>query len=264
MVTANQFSPTLDNWFNLMAQQVFPPEIDVSDARVPTNEMFSELYTHADAATNPHGVTKSQVGLGNVDNTSDAAKPISTATQAAFNILTSLLASDQTDLDTLQEIVDYIQTNREDLDALGISGITGLQSALDAKQGTLVSSTNIKTINGSTLLGSGDLSISAKLPIVTEATTARTLGLTDSQKYLRCTNASATTITIPPQSSVAWTADTEIVIEQSGTGQVTVAPGAGVTIRTSRTLKSNLQYSQVTLKRVASDEWVCGGDRSAS
>ncbi|MCX6300439.1 MAG: hypothetical protein NTY72_15265, partial [Bacteroidetes bacterium] len=32
------------------------------------------------------GVTKSMVGLGNVDNTSDAAKPISTATQTALNL----------------------------------------------------------------------------------------------------------------------------------------------------------------------------------
>lgn len=35
--------------------------------------------------TNPHQVTKSQVGLGNVDNTADANKPISTATQTALN-----------------------------------------------------------------------------------------------------------------------------------------------------------------------------------
>ncbi len=47
--------------------------------------------------------------------------------------LTSLVASDETDLDTLQEIVDYIETNRSTLDALGISGITGLQAALDGK-----------------------------------------------------------------------------------------------------------------------------------
>lgn len=34
---------------------------------------------------NPHNVTKSDVGLGNVDNTSDLNKPISTATQTALN-----------------------------------------------------------------------------------------------------------------------------------------------------------------------------------
>ena len=35
---------------------------------------------------NPHNVTKSDVGLGNADNTSDADKPISTATQAALDL----------------------------------------------------------------------------------------------------------------------------------------------------------------------------------
>lgn len=43
-------------------------------------------YDHAQiTAGNPHGVTKADVGLGSVDNTSDADKPISTATQAALD-----------------------------------------------------------------------------------------------------------------------------------------------------------------------------------
>ena len=43
--------------------------------------------THESNKSNPHGVTKAQVGLGNVDNTSDANKPISTATRAALDAL---------------------------------------------------------------------------------------------------------------------------------------------------------------------------------
>lgn len=45
------------------------------------------LTAHTGNTGNPHGVTKAQIGLGNVDNTSDAAKPISTATQAALTAL---------------------------------------------------------------------------------------------------------------------------------------------------------------------------------
>lgn len=45
----------------------------------------SNLETHINNKTNPHEVTKDQVGLGNVDNTSDANKPISNATQTALN-----------------------------------------------------------------------------------------------------------------------------------------------------------------------------------
>lgn len=40
---------------------------------------------HVSARNNPHVVTKAQIGLGNVDNTSDLSKPISTAVQTALN-----------------------------------------------------------------------------------------------------------------------------------------------------------------------------------
>lgn len=43
------------------------------------------IATHTGNTNNPHGVTKSQVGLGNVDNTSDLNKPVSTATQTELN-----------------------------------------------------------------------------------------------------------------------------------------------------------------------------------
>lgn len=45
----------------------------------------TNLETHINNKSNPHEVNKAQVGLGNVDNTSDANKPISTATQTALN-----------------------------------------------------------------------------------------------------------------------------------------------------------------------------------
>lgn len=45
----------------------------------------TNLETHINNKSNPHEVTKDQVGLGNVNNTSDANKPISNATQIALN-----------------------------------------------------------------------------------------------------------------------------------------------------------------------------------
>lgn len=49
------------------------------------NAVQTNLETHINNKSNPHEVTKEQVGLSNVDNTSDANKPISTATQNALN-----------------------------------------------------------------------------------------------------------------------------------------------------------------------------------
>lgn len=86
------------------------------------------IDTEDDAlSANIAGITKESLGLGNVDNTSDANKPVSTATQAA----------------------------------------------LDKKQDTLVSGTSIKTVNGESLLGSGDVTIDLTLyKVVTTLPTA--------------------------------------------------------------------------------------------
>lgn len=52
---------------------------------IDINQVEGDLSSHIANTTNPHSVTKSQVGLGNVDNTSDINKPVSTTTQTALN-----------------------------------------------------------------------------------------------------------------------------------------------------------------------------------
>lgn len=53
----------------------------------------SEVIGHIDDYDNPHRVSKTQVGLGDVDNTSDVDKPISSATQIALNNINNSLDS---------------------------------------------------------------------------------------------------------------------------------------------------------------------------
>jgi hypothetical protein len=65
----------------------------------------------------------------------------------------------QTALDGKQASGSYANSSHGHV----IGDTTGLQAALDAKQATLVSGTNIKTINGASVLGSGDLAISANI-----------------------------------------------------------------------------------------------------
>lgn len=50
------------------------------------NANKTAIDTHAAKQDNPHNVTATQVGLGNVNNTADADKPISTAQQAALDL----------------------------------------------------------------------------------------------------------------------------------------------------------------------------------
>lgn len=90
--------------------------------------------------------------------------------------------------------------------------------------------------------------------------TAKTLALTDINTLVDCTSGSAVTITIPPQASVAWTDDAEIHVRMSGTGQVSIAVGAGVTVP-PLTAPVNLtaQGAVVTLKRRSADVWALIG-----
>lgn len=52
-------------------------------AQADTN-VNNKVDSHIANKSNPHGVTKAQVGLGNVNNTSDADKPVSTAQATAI------------------------------------------------------------------------------------------------------------------------------------------------------------------------------------
>ena len=58
--------------------------------------------------------------------------------KSLIDAINTLLTSDNVDLDTLQEVVDFIEANKDSLDNLGISNIAGLQAALDSKQNTEV------------------------------------------------------------------------------------------------------------------------------
>ncbi len=64
-------------------------ETETAARQTEDDKLQSLLNSHKSDKSNPHGVTRVQVGLGNVDNTSDLNKPISTATQAAIDAETS-------------------------------------------------------------------------------------------------------------------------------------------------------------------------------
>jgi hypothetical protein len=94
--------------------------------------------------------------------------------------------------------------------------------------------------------------------------TSYTLVLTDAGKMVTMTNASSNTLTVPPNSSVAFPVNTRLDIIQYGAGQTTIAAGAGVTLYSSGSkLKLTGQYSGASLWKKATDTWVLVGDLSA-
>lgn len=135
-------------------------------------------------------LNKSDLGLGNVDNTSDADKPISSATQTALDGKvdenSAIIGATKTKITydakglvtagadaTTSDIADSTDKRYvSDAQLVVIGNTSGTNSGDDAtntqysglatsKQDTLVSGTNIKTINSTSLLGSGDIAISA-------------------------------------------------------------------------------------------------------
>ena len=58
---------------------------NIADAKKAGTDAQTFINTHINNTDNPHNVTKAQVGLDQVNNTSDADKPVSTATQSALD-----------------------------------------------------------------------------------------------------------------------------------------------------------------------------------
>lgn len=94
--------------------------------------------------------------------------------------------------------------------------------------------------------------------------TAYTLVLADSGKVIETNNASANTLTVPPNSSVAFPVGVQITVLQTGAGQTTLVAGSGVTVNSADgNLKITGQWSAATLLKRATDTWVAIGDLSA-
>lgn len=104
----------------------------------------------------------------------------------------------------------------------------------------------------------------AQIALNAQTGTSYTAVLGDDGDLVTLDNAAAITFTVPPNSSVAFGIGTQINIMQLGAGQVTITPGAGVTIRSANSrLKTTAQYSVATCVKIATDTWVAVGSLSA-
>lgn len=136
----------------------------------PLQNKISSYDSHlAITDGNPHGVDKADVGLGNVTN--DAQVKADPAGSIDGNVATWLGTSGDA-LGTGYGVQTTLSSSTGDLvraDAIQ-TAVDTINSAIAGKQDTLVSATNIKTLNGSSLLGSGNLEL--EIPAVTIDTTA--------------------------------------------------------------------------------------------
>lgn len=91
--------------------------------------------------------------------------------------------------------------------------------------------------------------------------TSYTLVLGDAYKLIEMEVTSANTLTIPTNASVPFPLGTQILVSQLGTGQTTITPSGGVTLRSSGgKTKTSAQYSMCTLIKRGTNEWYLSGD----
>jgi hypothetical protein len=175
----------------------------------------------------------------------------------------------------------YLQQQTVMVFADSTARTTALSGVVSAGMISYLTGTNsLETYNGSAWVanGVGDVTLTGTQtltnktltdPVVTESVNAQT-GTTytpvlgDAKQMVTLSNASAITVTIPPNSSVAYTAGSKIDFIQKGAGQVTFSQGSGVTIRstgaTATAPKLRVQYSGATCWYEGSDVWYIVGD----
>ena len=83
---------------------------EIARAEAKEEKIKNVLVDHIKDNNNPHNVTKEQIGLGEVDNTSDINKPISNAVQLALN-----LKADKTEVYTKEESDEKFLTEHQDI-----------------------------------------------------------------------------------------------------------------------------------------------------
>jgi Major tropism determinant N-terminal domain len=99
---------------------------------------------------------------------------------------------------------------------------------------------------------------------ISQKTASYTLSaLTERDSMIEMNSASAITLTVPTNATVAWPIGTSIDILRVGAGAVDIAGAGGVTINATPGLKLRAQWSSATLLKRATDTWVLVGDLSA-
>ena len=215
------------------------------------------VSTHNDDTTNVHGiantallattadvaaVTKTSLGLGNVDNTADASKPVSTAQSTAIATAKAEAIADAT----------------SQVNAL-LTGAPAALNTLDELAAALGDDENFAA-SVTTSLG---LKVDSLTPISQKTASYTLSSLTERDDLIEMGSGSALTLTIPTNATVAYPVGTSLDILQTGAGQVTIAGAAGVTVNATPGLKLRTQWSSATLLKRAENTWVVFGDLTA-
>ena len=126
--------------------------------------------------------------------------------------------------------------------------VTGAAQSAITSVGTLSS----LAVTGAVTAGS----VVAPLAINAQTGTTYTFVAADAGKLVTSSNGSGQTFTVPPNSSVAFDVGTQILVQNIGSANCTLAQGSGVTIQSVDSNKEiDGQYAAATLIKTATDTW---------
>jgi hypothetical protein len=215
---------------------------DANFATTVTNSIATKAPIESPTFTGTvSGVTKTHVGLGNVDNTSDADKPVSTTQQTALNLKANL------------ESPTFTGT---------VAGVTKTHVGLGNVDNTSDANKPVSTATQTALNGKANTSHthnqSELITTVSDKSAGYTILATDKNSIIRSTD-SAITITIANVLAIGERID----FVQSGAGQITFA-ASGVTLQSRDSkLKTAGQHAGATVMCIASGVYVIVGDLAA-
>ena len=183
-----------------------------------------------------------------------ASDSVTTAKILNANVTAAKLATDSV------ETAKIVDANVTAAKLATDSVITAKITDLNVTTGKLADNAVTQAKMADRAIGSAELD---NLTLNAQTGTTYTLVLSDAHKLVTLSNASAISLTVPTNASVAFDIGDQVNLLQLGAGQVTVG-GAGVTLRSQGSkLKLNGQYSTATLVKIASDEWVLIGNTAA-
>jgi hypothetical protein len=152
-----------------------------------------------------------------------------------------------------------LPTDYVDGDVLSASDVNAITTAVNAVDLTTIES-DISTLQGDVT----DLETAVGLLTnvsLNNKTANYTLVLSDATKAIEMNVASANTLTIPANASVAFPVGTQIIVIQTGAGATTLTPAGGVTVNSKDgNLELGGQWAGVTLIKRATNTWVAVGD----
>ena len=214
------------------------------------------------------GVTKSHVGLGNVDNTADTAKPVSTAQATAIataksEVITEILgAGVPAALNTLDELAAALGDDANY--AATVTTSLGLKAPLASPTftGTVTVAAAGVAFTDGTQTKAGVPSLTTIGTEISAAYNLSTGGLALRDQLIPVAGARA--ITIPTNATTEFPIGTSIDFYQaSGTGANFVAADGTVTILRTPGLTLRTTHSSATLTKVATNTWLLAGDLTA-